>query len=57
VSVWLWYSLCAVVFCVIVGVGGMLHAIAGEESGWLAIGISVVAHLVNCVGLLAYYLH
>lgn len=56
-SGWLWYSLCIFVFSMIVGVGGMLHALSGTEYGWHVVGISIVAHFFNCLSFAAYCLY
>ena len=57
VDVALLWNLDVFVLTTITGMGGWLRVIAGEESGWLAIWISIATHFFNCVGLLAYYLH
>lgn len=55
-SVWLWCSLCISVFSFFFGIGGVLHAINGEEYGWHVVGVSIGVHFANCIGVLAYYL-
>jgi hypothetical protein len=49
-------SLYVFMLCVIVGMGGMLKVMGGKLSGYMAIGVAMAVHVVNCasVGLLSY---
>ncbi len=53
----LWLNLDIFVLTMIVGSGGLLHAIAGDEYGWQIVGISIGVYLANCASLLIYFLH
>ena len=44
-------SLYVFVLCVIIGLGGWLRAESGREYGWLVLGVTMVVHTVNCIGL------
>jgi hypothetical protein len=42
--------------CVIVGMGGMLRVMGGKLSGYMAIGVAMAVHVVNCASLFLFYL-
>ena len=42
--------------CVIVGMGGMLKVMGGKLSGYMAIGVAMAVHVVNCATLFLFYL-
>jgi hypothetical protein len=41
--------------CMIVGLGGMLKIMSGRISGYMAIGVAMTVHVVNCASLFLYY--
>jgi hypothetical protein len=49
-------SLYVFMLCVIVGVGGMLKVMGGKLSGYMAIGVAMAVHVVNCASLFLFYL-
>lgn len=57
VDVALLWNLDVFVLSTLFGIGGLLRVMIGKMSGYMVIGVTMAAHLVNCVGLLAYYLH
>jgi hypothetical protein len=42
--------------CVVVGLGGMLKVMGGRLSGYMAIGVAMAVHVVNCASLFLFYL-
>jgi hypothetical protein len=49
-------SLYVFMLCVVIGLGGMLKVMGGKLSGYMAIGVAMAVHVVNCASLAVSYL-
>jgi hypothetical protein len=43
--------------CVLVGMGGMLKVMGGKLSGYMAIGVAMAVHVVNCASIALFFQH
>jgi hypothetical protein len=49
-------NLSVFVLCIITFVGGWLRTLSGDERGWVAVGVTMAIHALNCASLAAVYL-